>query len=195
MRKVIIEKDVYTFDELDESIQEQVAYDHICNSGYDCLEEYKDTLKDFEHLFGIKVDWSIGTYGGANYSWVRRFSYDNAEEITDANRFARWMTNNIMPSLKKKKIFYWKNKSRKSRCLSHDYLELCGMYTDSGLIQPIEECVSYKHGYTFESLVDECLDRFFSNWLKDMEYEETTEYFREIADANDYEFYADGTMA
>jgi hypothetical protein len=196
---------VYTFSELPEQAQERaIERWRAASSEYDWNDEWRDCLKIFCDNLGIKLkDWSISPWGN---------SYINAELITPCQwdyldvdpaedmrglRLRTWLINNWLPCFKRGKYYHHNGKSRHSN-LQFSYDDLTGFCGDYGLIQPILKFIDegwMDDRISLNDLLSDCLHTFMYDWIHDMEYQNSDEYIRETIEANEYEFYADGSMA
>jgi len=75
---------------------------------------------------------------------------------------------------------------------------LTGTCFDYDILQPIVEFLSAKtinQEITFAELIQDCFDSWRKAAVNDLEYQNSDEYITETIEANEYEFYEDGTMA
>lgn len=189
----IIEKKVYTFDELDERAKEKAR--EWMRDGYDYswTGEVRDTLKAFESAFPVTAkDWQ---YGPGDYQVTARYTGDdNAEELTGL-RLRTYLINNYGRILTTAKTIRkgWQGKSRKSKCQKEDNAcPFTGVCFDESALAPIRKFIKKPDNSTFSELLAECLDSLFADASNDWEYQLSDEAIDETILANGYEFDEDG---
>lgn len=67
--------------------------------------------------------------------------------------------------------------------------EPTGFYLDDVILGPAKQPTE---GKVFGSVIEECLEAFFSACRQDVEYTQSQEYFAEFAENNEFEFYENG---
>lgn len=213
-------------DEVRKAVAERECWS-VMNFVMECHDsEYEASLEEFESATGYGArDWRVGyrehtfrrkdstdpvmgTYdyplygddikGRLLWRWCYRFVRDN--------RRGEWQHSNWD---KKKRMLYCKRGGAERR--SHIIMEpitggwcpWTGVCTDCALVEPIVDFyLNYHHGkyredYTLEDLIDDCLEKFFSEWESEYNAYGDNEngIVEEDIEANsdgDW-FYADGT--
>lgn len=192
---------IYKFDELSEKAQ-RYAWENSpgFDFGFDC--EYKQTLKEFEKIFDIKVyRYDVGGCYCPSFAYVKAGDAVGAPE-NDPLRLARYMWNNYAEYIQKRRYY------SKGRYINGKYtykyrhskiqktmvdLPLTGFCADYDILKPVIECLEYKRFYdSIGDLYDDCLHSFFNAWNAEIEYCQTFEYFTEMAEINDCEFLENG---
>lgn len=138
--------------------------------------------------------------------------YLSLEDLSGKLLF-RYVYNHIIPHLIKGKYHSkghtdengkYTYKCRRSRVVMDDEPEkgscpLTGVCMDCDIIEPImkyyRKWTKYPEDYTYEDLMNECLDSFFNAWQKEWEYRLSDEAVDEDIESNwdDKLFLADGT--
>ena len=198
-----IETKVYKYNELSSE-----AKANAINSLRDILSEnridaeaddYRNTLKRIEEIFGIKVrDWSVDGYSPTYF----RFDFVNLDEdIENEPKFLlRYLNRDVLPCIDCRETYYAKNyyenhKKRKSRISYPNKYDFCitGAWTDIAVddaLNNIKE--SIMQGKSAREFVSDMLDNFFKQWNRDCEYACSDEFIEEDIVANEYEFLENG---
>lgn len=194
----------YYFDELPENVQRK-AYEkdsHNLDGEY-YNADFRATLEAFEEKFDISVKrWEVDS---SRYT----FDFDimpmcNAEEIRDPIRLAVYMWNNYGDIIRRGKYYstsgryidgkYTYKQKRSKALYILDDAALTGCFCDGYILQPIINCLTYKTLYeTFDDLITDCLNNFFETWRDCLEYAESFDFYKDEANANEWEYLADGT--
>lgn len=205
---------IYGFDELSDSAK-QTAIENWRNSRYeyDWSGEWSDSINAFAEAMNITIrDWEVNPYGYSNVSWDLQIPWEwnyadgNPDEDMRGLRLRTWLINNALPELAKGK-YYSKDISHNPYRYVHRYSKiqfeynncpLTGYCGDCPLIDPILEFI--ESGWRNESttLLDvfqDCFDRWIKEFISDMEWQDSDEYITDTIEANEYEFYADGSLA
>lgn len=201
MREITVK--IYQFHELSEKAQRR-AWENGPDFSGDYDSEFRETLKRFEDIFDIKVyRWSMD-YCGTDYAFVTAGRATEAPE-GDALRLARYIWNNYAEYITRGK-YYGKLVYRENQRPRHvkryskatfemDNCPLTGFFADCDILQPVIDCLHYKRFFdSYDELIDACLDSFFDTWRADVEYHNSFEYFAEMCEINEYEFYETGEM-
>lgn len=162
--------------------------------------EFRATLEAFEKTFDCKVfRWYVD-----ENSYNYRFSHSREGSFKCWLRFARWVWNNYGEAIQRGKYYgkmVYRDGERPRHVARHsnatvEYTcNLTGFFADLDITAPIWDCIHYKEAFfDYDQLIDSCLDKFFSTWRDQMEYETSIEYFEELAEANDWEFTEYGEM-
>jgi RecG-like helicase len=208
-----IEVKLYKFEELSEEAKEKAIEKwRSSETEYHHGEEYRDTLKEFEKSFPVKVtDWEISPW---SYSYVK-FDFTSDEDIGELSgiRLMKYLWNNHRRDLYKgkwyqvhsrEKISHPRIRSEKLKDGYHNSYRsaitltnscvLTGWCVDEDILEPIYKFLESPDNRTFESLLEECLESWRIAWEKEMEYESSDEYISETIIANEYDFTEDGEM-
>ena len=198
-----IETKVYQYEELSEQAKENARNslrDRLSENRIDAeADDYRNTLKKIEEIFGIKVrDWSVNGYSPTYF----RLDFVNLDEdIENEPKFLlRYLNRDVLPCIDCRKTYYAKNhymnhKKRKSRILSYPKYDFCitGAWTDIAVddaLNNIKE--SIMQGKSAREFVSDMLDNFFERWNKDYEYACSDESIEGEIVGNGYEFLENG---
>ena len=187
----IIKQEVYTFDELSAEAKENV-YSYWRNDDYFFYgDDYQESLKAFEKLFRVDVlDWGVDYYSYA------RLGFNKIEEdVLDLSgvRLMSYLYNNFYDSIYSGKYF---RKNYRSKVTKEYCAPLTGVFSDHYLLDIIVEFMDGKHvksGYTFQALLEDCVDNWLKGFSDDYDYWCSPEAIKEEIEDGDYEFYEDGT--
>ena len=160
----------------------------------------------FEKIFDISVyDYSVGDGMYRPY-----FKYVKAGTMVDAPtgdalRLARYIWNNYAEHIQKGKYYstpgkyidgkyFYKHRYSKAT-FEMDNCPLTGFCADYDILQPVVDCLEYKRFYIdVDDLLKDCLTAFFNTWDAEIEYQNSFEYFAEMAEINDYDFLENGDI-
>ena len=198
-----IETKVYQYEELSEQAKENARNslrDRLSGNRIEIeSDDYWNTLKKIEEIFGIKVrDWSVNGYSPTYF----RFYFVNLDEdIENEPKFLlRYLNRYVLPCIDCRKTYYAKNhyenhKKRKSRIISYPKYDFCitGAWTDIAVddaLNNIKE--SIMQGKSARDFVRDMLNNFFERWNKDYEYAYSDESIEEEIVNNEYEFLENG---
>ena len=198
-----IETKVYQYEELSEQAKENARNslrDRLSGNRIEIeSDDYWNTLKKIEEIFGIKVrDWSVNGYSPTYF----RFYFVNLDEdIENEPKFLlRYLNRDVLPCIDCRKTYYAKNhyenhKKRKSRIISYPKYDFCitGAWTDIAVddaLNNIKE--SIMQGKSARDFVRDMLNNFFERWNKDYEYAYSDESIEEEIVNNEYEFLENG---
>lgn len=195
----------YLFDELSKEAQKRAFLrDQGIISGDIWNSEFCATLEVFESIFEISVyRWEVySSY--YTFDFNRPHPNHHVDEINDPLRLATYVWNNYAEHIKKGKFYCTPikyidgkptYKSRHSRVLFEmDNCPLTGVCFDNDILSPIIDCLEYKRFFnTYEDLITDCLNHFFSTWSEALKYSESAEFYEEEALANNWEYLEDGT--
>ena len=198
-----IETKVYQYEELSEQAKENARNslrDRLSGNRIEIeSDDYWNTLKKIEEIFGIKVrDWSVNGYSPTYF----RFYFVNLDEdIENEPKFLlRYLNRFVIPCIDTRVTYYAKNhyenhKKRKSRILSYPKYDFCitGAWTDIAVddaLNNIKE--SIMQGKSAREFVRNMLNNFFERWNKDYEYAYSDESIEDEIVNNEYEFLENG---
>jgi len=184
------EIEVYTFPELSDRAKERAMSDYGSHEPA-WVEENNNSLEEFYELF---------------YDLIRqegRYLTDHSfraggyvEEVLSLSgfRLMKYLWNNYRRSLYKGK-WYGKGKAqRRSNVQLDNSGILTGYWADDAVLSPIYEFMSKPDGRTFEDLLTECVESWRIAVEREYEWQQSEEYFNDIAEANRWEFTEYGQM-
>ena len=188
---IIPEKIIYKYNELTEGAK-QKAFENWNESRCEFLEhdELMQSLKTFAELFEFKIGrYELGGYSYNYIDWTPK--NDNVAELWDYRLF-NWV-NKKADKLRSGKIYMkrdW-NKRRTSKVLFEDYMDLTGMWSDSPLLNAVDDflnrvkkckliCKKFK---SYTGFITDCIDSFIEFYNKSYEWFYSKECFE------DYEAY------
>lgn len=191
---------VYTIDELSEKAREKAYYKWLEFNDYAWSSDNEKTLKEFANTFDITIaNWEYDTC-----RHHVRFSVNNdfLEEM-QGQRLATYIHNNFYDNIIKGKYYSTKGiyvdgkynyVHRYSKIIIEKYnCSLTGYYIDNEILAPVFEFLEKPNKHTtFESLMEECLDRWGETCVSDFESCTSMEYFIEQSKDNKWEYYIDG---
>ena len=166
MKTIIKEFKVFAYSELSEKAKDYAFTEwQVLQNEFSWSSEYRETLKEFSDLFGIKVyNWNVNT-------WNYDFDFDTQiEEI---------------PNTEKSKTRVNRYLINKFTDLDIDNCPLTGFCADYAILDTLKKVRSYEEIYnSYDDFIQDCLASFFSEWSKDMEYQESRECFEENYSCN-----------
>jgi len=198
MREVTMK--VYTVEELSERALDRAYYYWRVDCDYPWCEENEKTLLEFERVFPVKVTY--WEYRGG-YKYVK-FHMTCVDEVADLEgfRLAKYIWNKYRHDIYKGK-YYSKGKcvdgkykyvSRHSKINLEKGCPLTGYYLDYDILKPIWDFLdSPRPNVTFRDLMEECLNGWINACSADYSNYFSLDNFIEIANANGWEFYEDGS--
>lgn len=201
MREITVK--IYKFSELSEKSQRR-AWETGPDFSDSYSSDYRATLAAFEKIFDISVyRWNVNDWN-YNFAYVTAGTAGGAPE-GDALRLARFIWNNYAEYILKGRYYSthvryidgkYHYKYRYSNVTkTMDNCPLTGFCADMDILQPVIDCLHYKRFFSsYNDLIDACLDSFFRAWRNEIEYCNSFEYFAEMCECNNYEFYETGEM-
>ena len=170
-----IEVTIYKFDELDAAIQQRVIERWREGDQFFWGDEWRDSLNAFAKIAPIKVrDWSVG-YGDTYVT------FDMDEDIADLSggEAHAWLIQEG-----------WAKLAAGQDCPFTGY---CG---DENLLDAIRTAIgSPAKISSLYSVFYGALHGWAKDFERDMDYHYSDEAIREDIEANEYEFYDDGSLA
>jgi len=167
----------YTFDELDESVQRKVIERWRNDDHFHWGDEWRDSLKRFAEAAPIRVrDWNVG-YPGTFVSFEMVGEY--ADEVGDLSgvRAWKWLMNNG-----------WNDLSTTS-CPFTGY---CG---DESLLDAFRTAIANPASIvSLRKVFGDALHHWAKDFEADLDHWHSEECIREEIEANEYEFYDDGSL-
>lgn len=201
MREITVK--IYKFSELSEKAQQR-AWESGPDFSDSYSSEYRATLAAFEKIFDISVyRWNVDDTS-YRFDYVTAGTAGGAPE-GDALRLARFIWNNYAEYILKGRYYStpgryidgkYQYKYRHSNVTkSMDVCPLTGVCMDMDILQPVIDCLHYKRFFSsWDDLMDACLDNFFRGWRNEIEYCNSFEYFAEMCEINELEFYETGEI-
>lgn len=198
MRQVAI--NIYKYDELSEMAQSRAYNDFQKTDDYYNGIDNRKTLEAFESIFPIKVsNWEYGYQYFINFNFL-----DDSIRDMKGVRLATYINNNYYDELYKGKYYSTMKyaddgrfvyKSRRSRTMLDNECTLTGYYMDDVILTPVYEFLLNPHdGVNFKQLMRQCLNAWVKSCDEDYHAYYSVEHFKEMCEANEWEFYADGKM-
>lgn len=200
---------VYGISELSEKAQQTAYYDWCSNGCYFWADDNRKTLTVFENIFPVKVkDYEYGGCTSGNISW----SFVENDDIAELHgiRLLKYLVNNYWSFLFKGKYYSSSMREcpkdenhpagltytkRYSKCQFETCCVLTGYCIDDDILQPIYDFLKNpKDNITFHDLMNECLHEWVFACQKDFEFSTSREAFIEHAEANEYEYTANGKL-
>jgi len=185
-----IEKQLYTFDELNDKAKAKALEKHNESfeffGGDEILETIKKGLEHFDFkLNNYSIDWTNANRS----SWSiedQNIGYDEDGDVTELAQedLAEYFKNNTYYCVYQKKI----RNTFEGNC------PFTGVCYDEDFLDPIRKFITKPTNITFKELIDECIYNVLVAGEKEYDYQTSEAYFIEDCEANDYEFYEDGTM-
>lgn len=165
---------VFTYDELSEDAKQAVKDSWAMHNGYNSSDEAIDSLNAIAEHFGGKVlDYQVDFFGSTYSSCkfdMAGTDDDEVEELLDE-------LGSYNPDTLK----------------GHGECKLTGTWSDEPLIDGFR-----KAWFDGERDIYRLMDKAFDSWFKvcqeDCEYQYSDEAMSENCEANEYEFYEDGSM-
>lgn len=176
-----VEITVYKFDELDASTQERVINNWRDGEQFFWTDEWEQSLDAFAKLAPLTVrNWEIGyRSNGVTFDMDQDDNYGDGIAELSGVRAWKWLVNNGWAKL--------------AAGQDAPFTGYCG---DEDLLDAIRDALANPAAIT--SLRDVFSDALY-NWTKaferDIDRWYSAEAIGEEIDANEYEFYADGTIA
>lgn len=201
---------VFKFSELSEAAK-QKAIESYRNDGIDVsyiYDEAHESIKAFNELFGTdegsrswldvrtsNIDDNICSLSGNR---LRTYIINNFSwKWTDKIRFSKHIDGSFQKSEWRYK--YDCTKYRVSKIAEINNILNCpltGVCYDNSLLQPIADFIKKPDTYTtFESLMSNCVNELRKDLENEENYRNSDEAIREDIQANDYEFFKDGSMS
>lgn len=181
MRTVTKEYEVYEFDELSESVQQDIINNWRVHDIYFWDEEWQQSLNEFLIRMNLNpryVDWQVDPFG---HSYIRYLPPDplNFSWVDEDGEGYGWHS-----------LDYWKKVLEACRACS-----LTGYCGDGDFVEPIERAIEdYPRNKNMRAadLLQECLDAWLKGYRADMEFWHSEEAIREDIEVNGPEFLANG---
>jgi hypothetical protein len=204
-----IEKTLYKFDELEWTAQEKALNEWISSGDtYGWEYENVDSLNAFTEVFGIEIgNWEYGDHNYINFSVKNVEDYDSiyeTEELTGLKLYKR-IANIYYNEVQKGKYYStmgrWVDgkytyKKRYSKVIKDNGgCPFTGYCMDDTLLDSIIKYLKTPDlRMTYKELMSDCLDNWLYACRDDYEHSMSMEYFEEMCEANEWEFYENGSM-
>lgn len=204
------QRKIYELSELSESAQEKAHENYLNdrNFEYGWTSENKDTLYAFENIFPVKItSWEYDS-NSANVSF--EMTCDDDISALSGIRLAKYIWNNYKRDLFKgkfigalstnEKVYHkrirssepYTNGNRSNHYYSAITLEsncvLTGYCLDDDILQPIYDFLNKPDSTDFETLIENCFEAWCKAVKNECQSQLSFEYFKDIAEANEYEF-------
>ena len=189
---------VYKFNELSDAAQYNVYENSNADFSDYYADEYRETLRMFEKTFDIRIlDYSVDGYSNSF-----RYAMINDAPDVEGVRLAKYVWNNYARYITKGKYYSTPGKMVNGRytykhrhskiILEMENCPLTGVCYDCVILQPIIDCLHYKKLFSsYDELIEECLTAFFDEWEKEVNFNNSFEYFKEWASDNDDAWYTE----
>ena len=189
----------YSYNEISEKAKERAFTDwatsdtNVWNFWWD---EAKESLDRFCSVFDINIKkFEFSGYGPAYWSLhIENDALDDDKHLLSGIRLAKYIWNNYADYIMEGKYYHISSKSRRSRVMKEVCCPFTGVCYDDSLLEKVLDCLHYKRLYDcYEDLMNDCIRDFFNDCQAEYEYRTSQEYFAEDAEANELEFYEDGS--
>lgn len=169
---------VYTFDELPESVQGKVL-DYFRQDAFEFEgSEFWESAVAFSDIAPIDIESADYTRAQVSIKWTG----DSDLEELEGLRAWKWLENNGW--------FTWAKKESEGAC------QLTGCYTDCAFGDAIHAYAETPSRVpTLKQVFYEAAQAWVKSARDDLEYRESDEALKEQIAGNEYEFYEDGTIA
>lgn len=183
---------IYSVNELSEAALNH-AHENFLSNGdyYFWADENRASLDGFCKVFPVQHrDYD---YGDRNYI----NSTTNVEDQIEALRGV-WLRTYILNNywgeiMKPKYLGYIKGKPRYSRVQKEISCPFTGYCMDHALIDPLEAFIKQpNNSSSLSDLLTDCLENWVQSCGKDVEGSQSLEYFKDHAQANEYEYDING---
>lgn len=183
----------YNYDELSGTAKD-IAREKFTPEELDWGSECWDTLKAFAALAGVKVK-EFNEYRGLVYT------LDSVEEIIkdmSGIRLMKYLNNRFFDSIYKPKFIYAgglsaNSKTRYSKVQVSCNCPLTGFCMDMDILDPLVDAM---HGKalksTYSDVISECMWAWEKSYKAEIDYQQSEEYFKNHAEANELYFSEDG---
>lgn len=182
---------LYTFDELPESVQDKIIYNWRTDDEYFWSGENYDSLKAFCDIFRINI--INYEYGYQNYINASTSLDDDILELSGI-KLAKHLWNNYKNYLFKPKYYYRNGKMRNSKIQFDNDCILTGYYIDNEILGPIYDFLDKPDNRNFDELLEDCTQSWLSACRKDYDYWMSRECIIDDIKSNDYLFTANGEL-
>ncbi len=198
MRQETIE--IFGINELSETAKEKAYSEYLSNIDYFWTDEILDSAKAFAALFPVKLtNWQISSYD-SDFSF--EMTCDSDIQELSGQRLATYIWNNYGREIYKGKYYstagrYDENgkyhyKHRYSRIILGNSCVLTGVCFDHDILGPVYEFLRKPDSRDFYDLMRDCFSEMETAARRELESQESFEYFLDHAAANNYEYTADG---
>jgi hypothetical protein len=175
--------EVYTFDELDDDAKDKAHQDYLCTGYYwSRHREWWDSAHAFSRIAPMSIIRADVAMGHVDCSWDGgdQWEYGDVRNL-EGIRAWKWLNNNGW--------FKWAREEAKGKCSMTGYCE-DAPFGDAFL--------EYENNPARTPTLEQVFCEAFQAWVyearSDLEYHETLEHFEEMAEINEWRFYADGSF-
>lgn len=186
---------LYKFEELSEEVRKEIVEKKCSDVMYDVMEchntELRDTLKKFEEIFGISVNYEVGYYT-KHYSfefdepiyqsgWYEDFDYEISAENVKGKLLLRYL-NKKYYDIRSRKYYsttgYYDENKKYHYKFRHSKImweigncPLTGVCYDCDILDPIWKWYENPDwNLSLHDLIDKCLENFFNDWESEYNY-------------------------
>ena len=190
------EREVFTFDELSEEVQEKLIEkyreeDDNFDFNYTLTEEIIPSFKLIAEHCNMNIDYSYGIYD----NYTRLTTTDDIEELKGVRAFAYVWNNYIEPNFRGKYLKYVNGKAYYSKCTKTWECPFTGICFDDVLY---EAFLNFKENFILENTVDDFIE-ILENEMSELVSKEANYYTSEVYIIDklkdDNYYFADGEIA
>ena len=194
---------IYEFSELDSETQQKIINRFRENEDFSWIwYDVEKTLEEFCNIFPLT--WSqLDPFDTYRSSWSVHLD-ETVEELT-GQRLAKYIWNNYKDKLYRGKYYStsgqyddsgkYHYKYRYSKIQLENCCVLTGICYDDSLLSPIYDFLQDpKENINLNTLLNDCMCSLLSDVAGEIEGNQTAEAITENIEANNYEFYIDGSM-
>lgn len=187
-----ITEQIFRVTELNEKALEK-AHSDWQERQYYFGSENESTLNKFIEQFDLELN--NYNYDGCGGSVDWDFKLDEEIENLSGIRLLTYLHNNYFNILFKGKYYYKNRKHRHAKTILDNCCTLTGYYMDNEILNPIYDFMKKpKKETTFHDLINECMESWIEACNTDYNFYYSEEYFIEESEANECEYYEDGTL-
>ncbi len=207
---------VYEFSELPGKVKEKIRSKYWADPHY-CDFIWQDawnTLKKFEKIFPVKIE-SLNVLQGVNF----HFNFDDNQQVLSGIRLMKYLWNNYKHDLFKGKYYSLESFNKKNHEIKHKRVKskkldngnffnayhsaiqldnccvLTGVCYDDDLLDPVYDFLKNpKEHFDFKDLINECISSLEESIISEYNYKLSDEGLEEYFEANDIEFYENGSQ-
>jgi hypothetical protein len=165
----------YDFNELSDSAKQSAMFN--LNDGYSWTEEAVDSIKGFCAHFDLTLtDYCVGNSSNRSNNVRVRSNNVNTEELSDVRLFK-----------------YLSNKFDIKNTLSGN-CPFTGYCADEYCLDELRDFMAKPDDRNYEELMQDCAEKWLNCAVAKCDYQDSEEYFTEMADCNGWMFLEDGRM-
>ena len=216
MKTIIKKIKVYEYKELSDEAKEfalEQWQKSMLNESFFWHNESMDSLENFLNFFNIEVlDFCLGAYCKSFIKWSKGQIEESILNLK-GNRLLKYINNHVEQKGKylkcidkdfskyfkfKKEVKFYKN-SRITCTYFYSKIQkeykgtgYCFDYIFESEIKNLIEAIKKDNSITFESFIDDCINSFISEYIKDYEAQSSKERFLEVC--NEYNYLESGEV-